>query len=541
MANEQFTVALEIGSSKITAVAGTKQPDGAIQILAIAQEDSGSFIRKGRILNIDKMTQCIKSIKDKLEKRLNRQINKAYVGVGGMGMHTLLNCINRSFPETTKVTEDMVDELRDENIQTAPAGYEIIDVIEQEYQLGTMASTEPVGTLTSNLKGQFLNVVTRASVRNQIEDVFYNLGINVIEIPVSFLALANATLKDNERQSGCVFVDMGAQTTSVAVFKGNILRHAAILPIGGWNITNDIAQTLQISLEEAESLKLKHDFAIEEIDENSSEIIVLEDGRSFPINELKNIVSARLEEIIANVNHQVEISKLRPSELVAGILVCGGVSNTSAITEAFKIVMPKFDKVRVEHKMTLQYRVNKSIATDFNTDFSYNSAVSMLEKGTENCDGGELGKETGLFEPQKPEPETPQPAPEQPREPETAQPPKVEPTSSGGGNMTDEEFERWMKERREKGKGARPLFGKNEPKEPESPEPDNKGTNPNPEEQPTPEVIIVNGPENPEKPSSGNNEEKKEVEKEQEEKQKKSLWGRFKDVINKVTSEDEEL
>ena len=535
MANEKFTVTLEIGSSKITAVAGTKQPDGAIQVLAIAQEDSGSFIRKGRILNIDKMTQCIKSIKDKLEKRLNRQINKAYVGVGGMGMHTLLNCINRTFPETTKVTEDMIDELRDENIQTAPAGYEIIDVIEQEYQLGTMSSTEPVGTLTSNLKGQFLNVVTRASVRKQIEDVFYNIGINVIEIPVSFLALANATLKDNERQSGCVFVDMGAQTTSVAVFKGNILRHAAILPIGGWNITNDIAQTLQISLEEAENLKLKHDFAIEEIDENSSEIIVLEDGRSFPINELKNIVSARLEEIIANVNHQVEISKLRPGELVAGIVVCGGVSNTSAITEAFKIVMPKFDKVRVEQKMTLQYRVNKSIATDFNTDFSYNSAVSMLDKGTENCDGGELGKETGLFEPQKPEPETPQSAPEQPIEPETPQPPKVEHTSSGGGNMTDEEFEEWMKKRREKGKGPRPLFGKNEPKEPESPEPDNKGTNP--EEQPTPEVIKVNGPENPEKPSS----EKKEVKKKQEEKQNKSFWGRFKDVIIKVTSEDEEL
>lgn len=538
MANEKFTVALEIGSSKITAVAGTKQPDGAIQVLAIAQEDSGSFIRKGRILNIDKMTQCIKSIKDKLEKRLNRQINKAYVGVGGMGMHTLLNCINRTFPETTKVTEDMIDELRDENIQTAPAGYEIIDVIEQEYQLGTMSSTEPVGTLTSNLKGQFLNVVTRASVRKQIEDVFYNIGINVIEIPVSFLALANATLKDNERQSGCVFVDMGAQTTSVAVFKGNILRHAAILPIGGWNITNDIAQTLQISLEEAENLKLKHDFAIEEIDENSSEIIVLEDGRSFPINELKNIVSARLEEIIANVNHQVEISKLRPGELVAGIVVCGGVSNTSAITEAFKIVMPKFDKVRVEQKMILQYRVNKSIATDFNTDFSYNSAVSMLDKGTENCDGGELGKETGLFEPQKPEPETPQSAPEQPREPETPQPPKVESTSSGGGNMTDEEFNRLMEERKRKGKGAKPVQPKKEgtglgPTTEPKPEPEPIPEKP--EEEQKPRVIVDD------KPTEPNGDVKKDKEDKEKEKNKKSLWGRFKDVINKVASEDEEL
>lgn len=538
MANEKFTVALEIGSSKITAVAGTKQPDGAIQVLAIAQEDSGSFIRKGRILNIDKMTQCIKSIKDKLEKRLNRQINKAYVGVGGMGMHTLLNCINRTFPETTKVTEDMIDELRDENIQTAPAGYEIIDVIEQEYQLGTMSSTEPVGTLTSNLKGQFLNVVTRASVRKQIEDVFYNIGFNVIEIPVSFLALANATLKDNERQSGCVFVDMGAQTTSVAVFKGNILRHAAILPIGGWNITNDIAQTLQISLEEAENLKLKHDFAIEEIDENSSEIIVLEDGRSFPINELKNIVSARLEEIIANVNHQVEISKLRPGELVAGIVVCGGVSNTSAITEAFKIVMPKFDKVRVEQKMTLQYRVNKSIATDFNTDFSYNSAVSMLDKGTENCDGGELGQETGLFEPQKPEPGTPQSAPEQPREPETPQPPKVEHTSSGGGNMTEEEFNRLMEERKRKGKGAKPVQPKKEgtglgPTTEPKPEPEPIPEKPEEEQKP---IVIVD-----DKPTEPDGDVKKDKEDKEKEKNKKSLWERFKGVINKVASEDEEL
>ena len=532
MANEKFTVALEIGSSKITAVAGTKQPDGAIQVLAIAQEDSGSFIRKGRILNIDKMTQCIKSIKDKLEKRLNRQINKAYVGVGGMGMHTLLNCINRTFPETTKVTEDMIDELRDENIQTAPAGYEIIDVIEQEYQLGTMSSTEPVGTLTSNLKGQFLNVVTRASVRKQIEDVFYNIGINVIEIPVSFLALANATLKDNERQSGCVFVDMGAQTTSVAVFKGNILRHAAILPIGGWNITNDIAQTLQISLEEAENLKLKHDFAIEEIDENSSEIIVLEDGRSFPINELKNIVSARLEEIIANVNHQVEISKLRPGELVAGIVVCGGVSNTSAITEAFKIVMPKFDKVRVEQKMTLQYRVNKSIATDFNTDFSYNSVIAMIDKGTENCDGGEIGKETELFTVKEPIQESTTPV--EPAKPNT-QPTEESSTSSSKETMTDEEFEKFMRERAEKG-----LVAQGTTKEQATPTGENTAIGPSTpsdetkEQEDKPKVVIVDPTRETENTSNSKEEEERKEE-------KPSFWQRIKDTINKVTSEDEEI
>jgi cell division protein FtsA len=102
---DNFIVAIELGSSKVTALAGQKQPDGAIQILAYAQEPSDSFIRKGRIQNVNKMTQCISNIKEKLEKKLQKTISHVYVGIGGMGMHTVSNTVEKVFNEKTVVSK----------------------------------------------------------------------------------------------------------------------------------------------------------------------------------------------------------------------------------------------------------------------------------------------------------------------------------------------------------------------------------------------------------------------------------------------------
>ena len=98
-AEDKFIVALEIGSSKVTGVAGRKEPDGAIRVLAYAQEPSAAFIRKGSIFNPDKMAQCIKSIKKKLEDKLQKTISQVYVGIEGMGMHTVANSISKNFTE----------------------------------------------------------------------------------------------------------------------------------------------------------------------------------------------------------------------------------------------------------------------------------------------------------------------------------------------------------------------------------------------------------------------------------------------------------
>ena len=156
---DKFIVAIELGSSKVTGIAGRKQPDGATQILAFAQEPSTTFIRKGRINNVNKMTQCILNMKEKLEQKTQKSISRVYVGIGGMGMNTVANSVIRHFDAKVEITQDMVDAMCDENRNSASPDRDILESVPQEYRLGTQIQTEPVGILADGIEGHFLNIV----------------------------------------------------------------------------------------------------------------------------------------------------------------------------------------------------------------------------------------------------------------------------------------------------------------------------------------------------------------------------------------------
>lgn len=393
--HDNFIVAVELGSSKVSAIAGDKQPDGAVRILAAAQEASEDFIRKGRIYNVDKFALCINRIKEKLEKGVGMSIAKAYVGIGGLGMHSVLNTITKSYPDRVKVTDEMIDVIQDENSASQPTDRDIIGVIPQEYKLSQMKTLDPVGILSQTITGNFLNIVSAAQTKQQIIDNFAHCRIEVVDLPVTFLSLADNMVSDRQRQSGCVFVDMGAQTTSVAVFKSGILRHLAVIPLGGANITSDIATAFQVDEAEAEEIKLNYNFAIEDIDEDDKEQFTTSDGRTFLVNELKKLISARLEEIILNVKHQIELSQFTPQQLVSGIILTGGVAKTRNIERAFALVTNIPGTVNVARGIKLSFRTNKH---DFNKDGSYDCVISLVDKGNENCCSGKIGQTINIFE-----------------------------------------------------------------------------------------------------------------------------------------------
>ena len=154
---DHFIVAIELGSSKITAIAGRKQPDGNILILAYVQEPSESFIRKGRIYNFNKTTSCIESMKHKLEERLNKAIGTTYVGIGGMGLHTVSNTVSRQLSEKLLITQQMVNSVIDANNATPGNDREILAVVPQDYKLGAQTVADPVGIATESIEGHFLN------------------------------------------------------------------------------------------------------------------------------------------------------------------------------------------------------------------------------------------------------------------------------------------------------------------------------------------------------------------------------------------------
>lgn len=391
---DNFIAAIELGSSKVTGIAGRKQPDGRIQILAFAQEPSTTFIRKGRINNISKMTQCIQSIKDKMEKRMQRSISRIYVGIGGMGMHTVANTVVRHFESKIEVTQEMIDGMCDENRTSTSSDRDILESIPQEYRLGTQLQTEPVGILTDTIEGHYLNIVASSSVREEIKNCFRHAGINIADLPITVLSLADTILSEPEKRSGCVFIDMGAETTSVAVFKNNILRHLAVIPLGGANVNRDI-MSLQVEDDEAEELKLKYGSAISENDDFERTPITLHDGRTVKYDEFAGLVEARMEEIILNVKNQIVLSKYTKEQLIGGLIITGGASHMKNMDKAF-LRDTEFEKIRFVKKTCRQLRGHD--AENFNADGDLNAAISLIDKGDVNCCGGSLGQpNTNLF------------------------------------------------------------------------------------------------------------------------------------------------
>ena len=187
---DNFIVAIELGSSKVTGVAGRKQPDGAIQVLAFAQEPSTTFIRKGRINNVSKMTQCIISMREKLEQKMQKSISRVYVGIGGMGMHTVANTVARHFDSKVEITQEMVDAISDENRTSASADRDILESVPQEYHLGAQTTIDPVGILADSIEGHYLNIVANSSVREEIRNCFRTAGVTIADLPITVQALA---------------------------------------------------------------------------------------------------------------------------------------------------------------------------------------------------------------------------------------------------------------------------------------------------------------------------------------------------------------
>lgn len=395
MANEDnFIVAIELGSSKVTGIAGRKHPDGAIQVLAFAQEPSTAFMRKGRINNVSKMQQCVKNIKEKLEQKLQMNIKSMYVGIGGMGMHTVANTIVRRFDSKMEITQDMVDTMSDENRSAATPDRDILDVAPQEFRLGTQLTGDPVGILSDSIEGHYLNIVASSQVREGIRKCFHAAKVNIPELPITLLAMADSMLTEPERRSGCVFVDMGSETTSIAVYKNNLLRHLAIIPLGGANINRDIC-SLSIEDDEAEQLKLRYGSALSESSDEEQKGIQLHDGRTISHEEFTGLVEARVEEIILNVKNQIELSHYDQNQLIGGLIITGGAANMRGIDKAFT-QLTGFEKIRFVRNIKMQLRT--SGYPDFNKNGDCNAALALIDKGGMNCCGGELKPDDTLFD-----------------------------------------------------------------------------------------------------------------------------------------------
>ena len=389
---KDFIVAIELGSSKMTGIAGKKNLDGSIQVLACIKEDSSSCIRKGVVYNIDKTAQCLTNIINKMEGQLKTTITQVYVGVGGQSIRSIRNVISKDMNIETPISQEMVIELMDANRNMKYPDQEILDAAVQEYKVDSQYQLDPVGIPCSHIEGNFLNILQRKTFYKNLNSCFEAANINVAEMYLAPLALADSVLTETERRSGCALVDMGADTTTVSVYSKNVLRHLAVIPLGSNNITKDIA-SLQMEEADAEKMKLKYASAYTdnaEIDNNLK--YPIDQDRQIEARKFIEIVEGRLEEIIANVWCQVPEEYC--DKLLGGIILTGGGSNMKDIEKAFQNYT-HIDKIRIAKFVT---QTITSTLSDINAhDGKLNTVLGLLAKGDINCAGDEFDPNGNLF------------------------------------------------------------------------------------------------------------------------------------------------
>lgn len=383
---KEFIVAIEIGSSKVTGIAGRKNNDGSISVLAVAKEESSSFIKKGTIYNLDKTATCIENIINRLQQQLKTDIQRVYVGVGGQSIRSVKSTITRHLQPDTKITQDMVFEVMEANRTVVYPDQQIIDVADQEYRVDNQYQIDPVGIQCSLFEGNYLNILQRKTFYDKLNQCFDAAHINVVDLFLSPLALADSVLYESEKRSGCVLVDIGADTTTVLVYSKNILRHIAVIPLGSSLITKDIASMKMMDESIAEELKQSYGSAYTNL-EDIDPTLKYYHGTDIEVESSKfiEVVEARMEEIIANVWNQVP--QEYNDKLIGGVIITGGGSNMKNIDRAFTEHTP-VDKVRIANFVT-------GVITSKNDEINshngrMNTVLGMLAKGKENCAGKEI-------------------------------------------------------------------------------------------------------------------------------------------------------
>ena len=382
---KEFIVAIELGSSKMTGIAGQKNLDGSITVLATVEENSSSCIRKGVIYNIDKTCQCLTNIINKLKNILKQDISQVYVGVGGRSIRSVKNVIVKDLPSDTIITQGMINELMDINRNMTYPDQEILDAATQEYKIDNQYQIDPVGIQCNHLEGIFLNILWRKSFYNNINACFEKANISIAEMYLAPLALADSVLTDSEKRAGCALIDLGADTTTVSVYYKNILRHLSVIPLGGNNVTKDLT-CLQIEEQDAEKLKLKYGKAYTDIKNIDPTLnYSIDKDRVVESKKFIEIVEARVQEIVENAWYQVPIEYA--DKLLGGIIITGGGCN-----------MPEIDKVFRSHTNAPKLRFAKFVtqtvkskdAKNNSHDGTMNTVLGLLAKGDMNCAGDEI-------------------------------------------------------------------------------------------------------------------------------------------------------
>lgn len=329
-------VGLDIGTSKVCAIVGAQTVDGELEIIGIGQHPSRG-LRKGVVVNIESTVASIRAAVEEAELMAGVNIDAVYAGIAGSHIR------GHNSKGIVAVKNQEVDEADVKRVMDAsralaiPTDQQILHVLPQEFIIDDQEGVrEPVGMSGVRLESR-VHVITGAvsSVQNIVKCV-QRCDLAVNDVVLEQIASAEAVLSEDERELGVCMVDIGGGTSDIAVFTGGAIRHTAVLPVGGEQISNDIAFALRTPYWAAEEIKKGHACALTDLVKEDEEIDVPSVGgrepRKLARQTLAEIIQPRMEELFQLAQEELRRSGLE--EVVAsGIVLTGGSSQMEGITE----------------------------------------------------------------------------------------------------------------------------------------------------------------------------------------------------------------
>lgn len=337
-------VGLDIGTTKVVAIAGRKNEFGKLEVLGFGKSESAG-VSHGVVMNIE---QCIRSIEQAIEKCFasnpNLHIKEVYVGIAGQHIKSLQTRGDRVRTGTEEeINKDDIDLLvRDQYRTYIPAGDQIIDIVPQEFTVDSIPNViDPIGMCGVKIGANF-HIITgdRNAIRN-IKRCVDKAGLNTRDLVLQPLASAASVMNEEDLEAGVAIVDIGGGTTDMAVFYDGILKHTAVIPYAGVNITNDIRNGLGVLRAQAEQMKVQFGTALAD-EANANAYITIPGLRGLPAKEisvknLAHIIQARMQEILDYVMYHLKQIGL-DKRLYGGIILTGGGAQLKHIIQLTEYV-----------------------------------------------------------------------------------------------------------------------------------------------------------------------------------------------------------
>ncbi len=377
MIQSGFIAAIDLGTSKITGVVARKNEDNVISVLACETIPSNRCIRRGLVYNIEETGAKVRKLISLLENKLNRKIAKVYVSVAGQSLHAVSHSVSKQLSSSGIVTENVIDQMRKEAEKFMPDMSKCYEIADVEYIINEKPEPQPVGVATTQIVANYQMIVGRPNIITNIEkSIIDRAKLQIAGYVVGPLASAEISLNDNEKELGCAFIDFGAGTSSLSIYKGGKLRYMVVIPFGGATITSDICD-LNFIESDAELYKVKFGKTYETTDSGFFNPFATKPDIDLPT--LNHVIELRLQEIVDNIAEQIKLSGYM-DQLGAGMVISGGASQLKNIDMFLKenLNMP-VRKASAKKTFINNY-------PELANDPSLTQALGLLLSGWENCE-----------------------------------------------------------------------------------------------------------------------------------------------------------